>query len=281
MQRPLGHVGKRVGLVRRNRVADARLHVAPPAMIGAGKAHQMRALGVIARKPDRLHDGFGAGHVEGDFVEPGNLAQPFHVVGDRGMVGAEHRAERMRARFALGDAFLVKVVAENVDAVGAGEVVEQIAVDIGDGDAGRGFHEGAGAEIFLHQAAVLERHPVGAGELQVGNPACGFRRHRPALGVAFPVEAGEPEEAVLALGGDGRRRAVGTEEIVDVELVERDQPCHGARHLGMPGQRAVLGTRQRQPGSQFREGRGGSRCGGGEGENQSGRIHAKIANQSC
>ena len=49
------------------------------------------------------------------------------------------------------DAFLVEVVAEDVDAVGAGEVVEDVAVEIGQRDAGRGLHEGAGAEIFAHQ----------------------------------------------------------------------------------------------------------------------------------
>ena len=129
MQRPLRHVGKRIGLVRRHRIADAGLHVAPPAMIGAGEANQMRAPGVVAREPHRLHHGFGAGHVERDFVEPGNLAQPLDVVGDDGMIGAEHRAERMRALLGLGDALLVEVVAEDVDAVGAGQVVGDIAVD--------------------------------------------------------------------------------------------------------------------------------------------------------
>ena len=100
-------------------------------MIGAGKAHQMRALGVVAGEPHRLHDRFGAGHVEGDFVEAGNLAEPAHVVGDDGMVGAEHGAERVRALLADLDALLVEVVAEDVDAVGAGQVVEHVAVEIG------------------------------------------------------------------------------------------------------------------------------------------------------
>ena len=161
VQRPLRHVGQRIGLVRRYRIADAGLHVAPPAVIGAGEANQMRTFGVIARQPHRLHHGFGAGHVERDFVEPGNLAQPLHVVGDDGMIGAEHRAERVRALFGFRDALLVEVVAEDVDAVGAGQVVGHIAVDIGDGDAGGGLHEGAGAEMLPHQPAVLERHPVG------------------------------------------------------------------------------------------------------------------------
>ena len=199
MQRPLRHVGQRIGLVRRHRVADAGLHVAPPAVIGAGEANQVRALGVVARQPHRLHDRFGAGHVERDFVEPGNLAQPPHVVGDDGMIGAEHGAERMGALFGFRDALLVEVVAEDVDAVGAGQVVEHIAVDIGDGDAGGGLHEGAGAEIFPHQPAVLERHPVAFGELQVGDARSRLGRHLPALGVALLIEAGEAEEGVLAL----------------------------------------------------------------------------------
>ena len=235
----------------------------------------MRAFGVIARQPHRLHDGFGAGHVEGDFVKPGNLAQPFDVVGDGRVIEARapDRADA-RASRALVDAFLVEIIAEDVDAVGAGEVVEDVAVDVGDGDAGRGFHEGAGAEIFLHQAAVLERHPIGPRELQVGYLRRGIRSHRAALGIALAIEPGEAEESVLAFGCDLRRRAIGAKETVDVEFVVRDQPRDGARHLGMPGQRPVLGAGQRNPRGQFRKSRGGSRRDGGEGENQSGRIHA-------
>ena len=72
-------------------IADARLHVAPPAMIGAAEAHQARLAGVIAGEPHRLHHGLGAGHVEGDLVEARDLAQPAYVVGD-------HRMVRRRAR---------------------------------------------------------------------------------------------------------------------------------------------------------------------------------------
>ena len=77
--------------------------------------------------------------------------------------------------------------------------------------------------MLADQPAVLKRHPVGLGELQVGDARRGLRRHLPAAGEPVLVDAGEPEEAVLALGGDRGRRAVGTEEIVDVEFIERDQ----------------------------------------------------------
>jgi len=208
--------------------------------------------------------------VEGDLIKTGDLAQPLGVVGDAGMKVAQHRTECVGARLSLGDALLVEVIAKDVDAVGAGEIVEDVAVDVGDGDTGRGLHEGAGAEIFLHQAAVLERYPVCLGELQVGDAFGCLSRQRPALGIALGVELAEAEEGVLALGGDSSRRPVGAEEIVDVELVVREQPRYPLRHLGMAGQRPMLGARQRQTGRQFGEDRGGSAGGGGQGENQGG-----------
>ena len=59
------------------------------------------------------------------------------------MIGAEHRAELAHALDAALDAVLVEVVAEQVDAVGAGEVVEAVAVEIGDRHAGGRLHERA------------------------------------------------------------------------------------------------------------------------------------------
>ena len=96
----------------------------------------MRAAGVIARQPHRLHHGLGAGHVEGHFVQAGDLPQALDVVGDDGMVGAQHRAEFAHPLGAARDALLVEVVAEQVDAVGTGQVVQDVAVEVGDRDAG-------------------------------------------------------------------------------------------------------------------------------------------------
>jgi len=181
-----------------------------------------------------------------------------------GVIRAEHGAKGLRAGLCRGDALLVEVVAEDVDAVGAGQVVEHITIDVGDGDAGRRLHEGAGRKMLAHQPAILKRHPVGFGELQVGDAARHFRRHLPPLGVAFLIEAGQRKEGVATLLGDLGRRAVGAEEIVGGKFVERDQPRHPPRHLRVSGQRAVLGPRQRQACLQFgKHGHGaGYRCGG-------------------
>ena len=251
-------------------------------MIGAGKADQMGAAGVITGKPHRLHHRFSAGHVEGDFVEAGNLAQPPDIVGDNGMIGAKHGPKRVGALLGILDALLIEVVAEDVDAVGAGEVVEHVAVEIGDGDPGRGLDEAAGTEILADQTAVLERHPVGLGELQVRDLLCRFSGRLPAAREALLVKSGETEEAVLTSVGDLRRRAIGAEEIIDVEFVMRHQPRDHLGHFGMSGQRAMLGARQRQSGLQFRDSyRSAGNRGGGQRENRERRIHASSANVIC
>jgi hypothetical protein len=135
--------------------------------------------------------------------------------------------------------------------------------------------------MLAHQPAVLERHPVGLGELQVGDSFRGLQRHLASLGVTLLVERGELEETVLALQADFSRRAVGPKEIVDFEFVKRHQPRHQARHFGMSRQRAVLGLRQRQARPQLGKGGGAADDGStGQRQNRKRRIHATSANQS-
>ena len=206
----LRHVVQGVGLARRHRIADAGLNVAPPAVIGAAEADEMGAARVVARQPHRLHHRLGAGHVERDFVEAGDLPQPLDVVGDHRMVGAEHRAEIANALGAARDAFLVEVVAEDVDAVRAGQVVEAVAVEVGDGDAGRRLHERAGLQVLAHVAAELERHAVGVGELQVGDAVLDLapsaaRFRRIARGRARTAARSRPRAARQRPPADRRR----------------------------------------------------------------------------
>src|SRR5262249_45091438 len=107
---------------------NSRLHVVPPAVVGPGEAHEMRAAGVVTRQPHGLHHGFGAGHMERHFVEPGDGFEGAYVLGDERVVRTEHGAEIPDPRCAGVDTFLVKVVAEDIDAVRTGEVVRCVAV---------------------------------------------------------------------------------------------------------------------------------------------------------
>ena len=246
-QRVLGHVLQRIGVARRQRIADARLHVAPPAVIGAAEAHQVRAAGVIAREPHRLHDRLGARHVERHFVEAGDLLQAPDVVGDHRMIRAEHRTEVADPLMAALHAGLVEIVAEQIDAVRAGEVVERVAVEVGDRHAAGRLQERAERQVLAHDAAVLERHPIGVGELQIGNAVGhrrgGFERLRKVL---LEMRR-QPHEAGPALRGDRLGRIVGAEEPRFVVFVERQERRHAPRHPGVSGQRSVLRLGQLQP----------------------------------
>ena len=135
--------------------------------------------------------------------------------------------------------------------------------------------------MLAHQPAVLKRHPVGLGELQVGDVFRGLRRHLPALGVTVLVETGEPEEAVLALRGDISRRAVGAEEIVDIEFVMRHQPRDHLDILECPVSERCLARDSASRACNLGKGhRGAGNRGGGQRQNRKGRIHATSASQS-
>ena len=163
------------------------------------------------------------------------------------MVRAQHRPQRLGALFRAGDAHLVEIGSEHIDAVGPGQIEQVVAVEVGDGDPLRGLKEGAGAQVLPDQTAVLERHPVGLRELQIGNALGSLRGQAPGLREPLLIKPGKPEEALPAFGRELRRRAVGTEKLRLVILVKRDQAGQTARHLGMPGERGVLGPGQRQP----------------------------------
>ena len=242
----LRHLLQRIGVASGDRIADARLHIAPPAVIGPAEAHQMRAARMILGEPHGLHDRLGARHVERDLVEAGDLRQARHVVGDHGMVGAEHGTEIAHALRALVHAGLVEVVAEQVDAVRAGQVVEAVAVEVGQRDARRRLPERSGAQVLAHQAAELERHPVGGGELQVGDAVLDLGRQLAGFAEMLLVQPGQAYEPLAPAGGDLVGRIVDTEEVGLVELVERNERGKPARHARVAGQRAVLGLRQLQ-----------------------------------
>jgi len=83
-QRILRHVLQGVGFTRPQRVAHARLHVTPPAVIGAAEPHQVRAAGVIARKPDRCITASVPDMWNDTSSRPRDLPQPLDVIGDDG-----------------------------------------------------------------------------------------------------------------------------------------------------------------------------------------------------
>ena len=243
-QRRVVHLLQRVDVADRPRIADAGLHAIPPAVVGAGELDEVRSPGVVPRQPHRLHHRFGARHVEGHLVEAGQAAQPLDVVEDHRMVGAEHRTQRPDAGDAVLDAALVGVVAEDVDAVRAGQVEGDVAVEIADPHAVRGLDEAADAQLLADQPPELERHAIPVRELQIrdgfGRGGGGRERARGARGqlVGQAGKAGPPPL------GDLEGRAIGGEEAVRPVVVERHQPRQALRQASVAVQRSVLGARQ-------------------------------------
>ncbi len=241
-QRLFRHFRERIGVARRDRVADARLHVAPPAVIGAREAHDVPPLGVVAGKPHRLHHGFRAGHVERHFVEPRQRPDGGDVAGDGGVIGAEHGAQRFGRTAALGHALFIEVVAEHVDAVRAGQVVGHVAVEVGHGHAGGAGREGARAQVPRNVAAELERHTVHVRELQVRDALARLLGQCPRLGRALGIKLGKPLEGGPALRRDVGRRPVHIEEAGFGILVIGHEPGNAPRPLRMPCERGMLGA---------------------------------------
>ncbi len=122
-----------------------------------------------------------------------------------------------------------------------------IAVEISEHDAARRLHESAGLEVLAHETAELERHPIGVGELQVGNVLGDLGGARGGLREALPVEGREPHEAGPAPRRDLGGRIVAGEEMRLVVGIERDQAGNPPRHADVPGQRPVLGERKLEP----------------------------------
>ncbi len=245
-QRILRHVLERVSLMRGRGVAETRLHVAPPAVIGSAEAHEVRSARMIAREPHGLHDRLGAGHMKRHRIEPGHLPQPFDIVGDHRVIGAEHRAERGDPMPAPLQAVLVEIVSEQVHAIGAGEVVGGVAVEIRDGQAGGRLNECPEFEVAAHEAAVLEGHAIGLGELQVGDSLSRLRREPQRLRSALPENSREPEESGAARSGDRFRRAVRAEDMRLVVFIEWNERGDPPRHSRMSRERPVLRPRQLQ-----------------------------------
>jgi hypothetical protein len=99
-------------------------------MVGAAKAHQMRATGMVAGKPHRLHDGFGSRHVERYFIQAGDLLQTCGIVGYDRVICPEDGPQLTDVFVSLFDARLVKIIPEDVNPIRSAQIVEAVAVQI-------------------------------------------------------------------------------------------------------------------------------------------------------
>ena len=275
-QRFLRHIAQCIGLVRGQRISDSRLHIAPPAVIGAAKTHQMRSARVIARKPDGLHHGFGSGHVERDLVQTGDLFQHRDVFEDDRMIGAENWAEIAHPRRGVLDRGLVEVIAEQVRSVRATDVVKAVAVEILDPHAIARLDESGRRQVATDVAPILKWHSIGVGELQVGDAVRRLGGFANCRGKTRPVNVGQAFKSLSPVRRDVGRGAVGAKKPRLVVFVERNQGREAPRHLRVSGDGPMLGIRQFKALTQSRQ-RASQRCSADPVKRQCGRFPHRIA----
>ena len=230
-QRARAHVGQRVDVVDAAAIAEPRLHAVPPAVIGAAEQHDVRATRVELREPHGLHDGFRARHVERDLVVARELLQALDVVAHDGMERPEHGTELLDAFRAGRDALLVEVVAEQVHAVRARDVVRPAPVEVAQLRAARLVDDGADAQALAHVVAELERHAVRVRELHVRQAARERVAELDRRRCARAELRGQAHERGAPFRGDLRRRAVAREELPLVVAVVRQERGEAPRQL--------------------------------------------------
>ena len=257
----VGHFRQRVGVVGGHRVAHAGLNVAPPAVVGAAETHEMGASCVIAGQTDRLHHRFRPRHVERDLGLAGNPRQARHVVGDQRRVGPQHRAERAHAPGAALHAAFVEIVSQQVHAVRPGEIVEDVAVEIGELDAVRSGEKRASGQMRLHVRAEREGHAVALGELQVGDAERRFGCPVQCPRSRRPQQARQSLEGGAAAGRDVCAGAVGVEEIGVVKGVMGHQRRDATGEARMAGEGPMLGAGQNEPCAQLHRRHGDQQAG--------------------
>jgi hypothetical protein len=172
------------------------------------------------------------------------------------MIRPQHGTELLHVLLRSFDALLVEGVAEDVHAVGAGEVVTAIAVEIGEGDSAGRLNERTCIEVLAHEMTELERHAIGVDELQIGDAFGDLCSASDRLRKSCSVELRQPHESGAAERRNLFRRIIASKELRLVILIERhkgrDPPCDP----GMPGQRPMLRLRELQSRLQFRQGGG-------------------------
>src|SRR5262249_32492907 len=131
---------------------------------------------------------------------------------------------------------LVEVVAENVHAVGTGQVVKVVAVQIGNHHATRRLEEGPGAQMLAHKSAVLEGDAVGVSELEIRDIFTHLCSKPSCLSKACRIVPGQSHERVPAATGDFLGSSIGAEKIFFTKGIVGQQRSNAAGHSGMTGE---------------------------------------------
>ena len=232
---------------RRHGVAWAGLHVIPPAVVGASKAHDFVAPGVVARQAHRLHHRLGARHMERHLVLPGDAAQPLHVVEHTRVVATQNRPQGLGHGRALGHAVFVVIQAQQIHAVRAGDVDKPVAVHVRQVHALAALPVAAGFDVALKHLPKLKGNADLPDQLHVRDQALGglgvCQRQRAA---ALQLRA-QRDKCLAPLSRNRGRGTVGAKPGGFVIAIGGHHLGNPLGHAQMAAQRRVLSKGQLQP----------------------------------
>ena len=213
-------------------------------MVSPAKTNDVFAARVVSGQAHGLHHSFGARHVKRDLVQAGNGFEALGVVGHHGVVRTQHWAQRLGAGHALGHGAFVKVSAKHVHAIRARQIVKNLTVQIGDVHAMGRLQERADLQVLAHHRAELEGHAVGRDELHVRDVLACRRSGLDAQAVTRLQCLAQGKKCRTALRLNVCGGAVAAEKFSLIEAVTGQPACQPFGHARVPGQRAVLGTRE-------------------------------------
>ena len=148
---------------------------------------------------------------------------------------------------AFSHARFVKVVAEQVDTVGARHVDELIAVHVAQGDALATLPKIAHVQVLGQQSTKLVGHTVLAGELHVRNHGFGGLGMRQGQRTASRQGVAQGLECRTTLLGNVAGCAIHRKPCILAVTVSGQPMGKALGHAQMPAQGRVLGKRQLQP----------------------------------
>ena len=242
------HIVQGQGVARRwHGVARTRLHIVPPAVVSAGESHNFSLFAVVSGQSHGLHHRLGARHVKRHLVFARQSTQAFDVVQHTRVVAAQDGAQLMCQGSAFGHARFVKVVAEQVDTVGAHHVDELIAVHVAQGDALATLPKIAHVQVLGQQSTKLVGHTVLAGELHVRNHGFGGLGMRQGQRTASRQGVAQGLECRTTLLSNVAGCAIHRKPCILAVTVSGQPMGKALGHAQMPAQGRVLGKRQLQP----------------------------------
>src|SRR5262249_27982594 len=147
------------------------------------------------------------------------------------MIQTKNRTEILHPIGGRLEAALVKVVTKEIRAIGAGEIVGAVAIEILQQNARQSFDERANLQMLLDVGSELEWHAVRVHELQIRNTTLESLATTKRFRCAVLQQPGQAPEGTLALRRDVTGRIIRAEKPLRSVLIERHQP---GQPLGQP-----------------------------------------------